>query len=116
MRKAEPSPCNRWLDQSIALRTVRLAPGRRMALTTHQRKALEIAGDEDVSARLEMANPAPSTVIPFPGAHITRHDAETWLAERQVAERSYRSFGPGIRRTIHRWVAVAAKGRRRADR
>ena len=82
-----------------------------MALTIHQRKALESAGDEAVSAKLDTANPAPSTVIAFPGAHVTRHDAETWLAERQVAD----SPGPGLRRTIHRWLAVAVKGSRRAD-
>jgi hypothetical protein len=79
-----------------------------MSLTFHQRKALEIAGDEAVRAELQTAPTAPSWVIAFPGAHVTRYDAEDWLAARQAARRPRRpsrSFGLGIGRTLRRWIA-----------
>ena len=80
-----------------------------MSLTIYQRKALEVAGDKAVRAKLQQADPAPSIVIQFQGAHITRHDVEAWLTERQVVSRSHQSFGLSIRRFLRRWVAVAAK-------
>jgi hypothetical protein len=83
-----------------------------MSLTIHQRKALEVAGDETVRAKLQTVDPAPSIVIQFPGAHITRHDVEAWLAERHVVSRPYCL---GIRRSLHQWVAVAAKRWRKSD-
>jgi hypothetical protein len=84
-----------------------------MALTSGQRKALEIAGDKVVSAKLKTVDAAPSVVVPFPGAHITRQDVESWLAERRVVNRPYQSLGLGIRRTIYQWAATA-KGLLRA--
>jgi hypothetical protein len=79
-----------------------------MALTVGQRAALEKAGDEAVSAKLKMVDTAPSCVIQFSGAHIARHDVESWVAERKAVSRPAHSF---IRRAIHWW---AAKGWRSA--
>jgi len=76
-----------------------------MSLTIYQRKALEVAGDEAVRAKLQTVESFPSIVIQFPGAHITRHDAETWLAERQVASQPAKSS----RLDLRRWVAVAGR-------
>jgi hypothetical protein len=75
-----------------------------MSLTFHQRKALEAAGEEAVYAKLQTAHAAPSWVIAFPGAHVTRHDAEGWLAERQADRRPLRSLGLAIGRTLRRWT------------
>ena len=82
--------------------------GGPMALTVGQRTALENAGDEAVSAKLKMVDAAPSFVVQFSGANITRQDVESWVAERRAANRPSQSF---IRRTIYQW---AAKGWRRA--
>src|SRR5262249_5716181 len=95
-------------------RQARTGSDEPMSLTFHQRKALEAAGDEAVYARLQTAHAAPSWVIAFPGAHVTRHDAETWLAQRQAARLRRlprRPFGLAIGRILRRWVAMAAKGR-----
>ena len=82
--------------------------GGPMALTVGQRTALENEGDEAVSAKLKLVDAAPSFVVQFSGANITRQDVESWVAERKVVNRPNQSF---IRRTIHQW---AAKARRRA--
>ena len=82
--------------------------GGPLALTVGQRTALENAGDEAVSAKLKMVDDAPSFIIQFSGAHITRQDVESWVAERKAANRPKQSY---VRRTIHQW---AAKGWRRA--
>src|SRR5262245_22429751 len=68
--------------------------GGPMALTVGQRTALENAGDAAVSAKLKMAAAAPSFVIKFPGAHITRQDVESWVAERKVARAEWDEMEP----------------------